>query len=180
MKVSVTLVLTVLCSTVAFADATVDASLCNKATKPVEFHLFNHNDITAGAVALTTKVVRPCACVDLQTHTDLWHNFPVARINQLVFRDVKSVSGTNIEVCVSATGKFEGYIDATAKTCVDASKTTTYLPAPELTRAQGDLVILQSRLYPDSTSCKQKDWTGGCVRYEANYSYTDGAPCYGN
>jgi hypothetical protein len=161
----------------ALADVTVKATLCNRSQKPVEFHLFNRNDLFSGAAALSTKMVHPCACVPQQTHTDLWHNFPVVRINQLVYRDVASTSGTSIKVCVDATGKAEGYIDATVKTCAEAKRETKYLPAPELTRAQGDLVILQSHLYADSTDCEHKDWTGGCAEYKATYNYVDGAEC---
>ena len=180
MKTIWVLALTVLWSSVAFADVPVKATLCNNVEQPVEFWLFNHNDIAQGLAALSTKAVRACSCVDVQTHTDLWHNFPIARVNQLVYRDVKSVSGTSIKVCVDVTGKFEGYIDAETNTCVEARKDTTYLPAPELTRAQGDLVILQSHLHPDSTECERTDWTGGCVEYDVDYTYTDGAPCHGN
>jgi hypothetical protein len=97
-----------------------------------------------------------------------------------VYRDIQSVSGTSIKVCLDVKGEFEGYIDAGVNTCVEAKKNTTYLPAPELTRAQGDLVILQSHLHAESTECEQIDWTGGCVEYEADYSYSDGAPCHGN
>lgn len=174
------LVLALAAAPAAVADVPVKATACNKTTKPVEFHFFNRNDLAQGLVALSTKIVRECSCVDLETHTDLWHNFPVARINQLVHRDVSSVSGANIKVCVDATGKFEGYIDGKVSTCVEARRETKYLPAPELTRAQGDLVILQSHLYADSTSCEHRDWTGGCARYKVRYEYTDGAGCYGN
>lgn len=164
----------------AVADVPVHATACNTTTKPVEFHFFNRNDLAQGLAALSTKIVRECSCVKLETHTDLWHNFPVARINQLVYRDVSSVSAANIKVCVDAKGKFEGYIDGKVSTCAEARKETNYLPAPELTRAQGDLVVLQSHLYADSSECQHKDWTGGCASYEAKYEYTDGAACYGH
>jgi len=164
----------------ASADVEVDATLCNQTHKPVEFHLFNHNDILSGAAALQTKAVRACSCVSQQTNTDLWHNFPVVRINQLVYRDVSSVSGSKISVCVDAKGKFEGYADLSTKTCAEVRKETSFLPAPELTRAQGDLVILQSHLYASTTDCVSTDWTGGCSEYTATYTYTDGASCYGN
>ncbi len=173
------LVLVVFGCAVAIADVTVKATLCNKTDKPVEFHLFNHNDILSGAAALSTKVVRPCACVAEQTHTDLWHNFPIARINQLVYRDVGSTTGSTIKVCLDATGKFDGYIDGKVNTCATAKKETTYLPAPELTRAQGDLVILQSHLHAESTKCDHNDWTGGCTEYQVDYTYRDGAECRG-
>lgn len=164
----------------AAADVTVNATLCNQTQKPVEFHLFNHNDLANGLAALSTKMVQPCACVGAQTHTDLWHNMPIARINQLVFRDVGRVSGTSIKVCVDAKGKFEGYVEAGVKTCVEARQETSFLPAPELTRAQGDLMILQSHLYASSTDCVATDWTGGCTKYTATFNYTDGAACFGN
>jgi hypothetical protein len=174
------LALTLLAAPPAVADVPVKATACNKTTKPVEFHFFNRNDLTQGLAALSIKTVRECSCVPLETHTDLWHNFPVARINQLVYRDVSSVTSASIKVCVDAKGKFEGYIDGKVSTCAEARKETSYLPAPELTRAQGDLVVLQSHLYADSSECEDKDWTGGCVRYRVTYEYTDGAACYGN
>lgn len=185
MKIPSTLVLTALAlalvaAPAAVADVQVKATACNKTTKPVEFHFFNRNDLAQGLAALSTKIVRECSCVALETHTDLWHNFPVARINQLVYREVESVSSVNIKVCVDAKGKFEGYIDGKVSTCAEARRETTYLPAPELTRAQGDLVILQSHLYADSSECENKDWTGGCASYKLVYNYTDGAACYGN
>ena len=164
----------------AYADVSVNAHICNQSKKPVEFHFFNHNDITSGAAALSTKAIQACSCADVSTHTDLWHNMPIVRVNQLVYRDVGSVSGTSIKVCLDAKGKFEGYVEAGVNTCAEAKKETTFLPAPELTRAQGDLKILQTHLYPDSTDCKSKDWTGGCVKYHADYVYTDGAACFGN
>ncbi|MCX7544182.1 hypothetical protein [Marinicella gelatinilytica] len=164
----------------ALADVNINAQLCNQSKKPVEFHFFNHNDIASGGIALATKSVQACSCVNITTHTDLWHNMPIARINQLVYRDVGSVSGTSIEVCLDAKGKFEGYIEGGVKTCAKAKKETSYLPAPELTRAQGDLKILESHLYAESTDCQSKDWTGGCVKYDANYNFTDGAACHGN
>ncbi len=165
-------------SAVAVADVKVKAALCNKAPKPVEFHFFNHNDILGGVVAHTTKVVHPCACVTQDTHTDLWQNFPIARINQLVYRDVGSVSGANIKLCVDVgSGKAEGYIDAKANTCAEAKIKKTYSPVPELTRAQGDLVVLQNRLFPDSTKCERKDRVGNCIEYKAEYTYKDGAEC---
>jgi len=174
------LLLAILCAPAAFADVPIRATLCNHSTGPVEFHLFNHNDMLSGAAALSIKTVRACACVSVRTTTDLWHNAPVARINQLVYRDVQSVSGSSIKVCVDVKGEFEGYVDASVKTCAEARKDTKYLPAPELTHAQGDLPILQSHLYVDSLECKDWDWTGGCSQYDAEYDYADGAPCYGN
>ncbi|MFP3942193.1 MAG: hypothetical protein ACLF0P_18000 [Thermoanaerobaculia bacterium] len=181
MKTTLTFVLAVLCSTAAFAaDVDLNATLCNNTTKPVEFHLFNHNDLAQGLAALATKAVAPCSCVAMRTHTDFWHNMPIARINQLVFRDVESVSGGSIKVCVDANGEFEGYIDAKVQTCAEAKKETKYLPAPELTHAQGDLPVLQSHLYADSSECKNSDSAGACSRYEAAYNYTDGAACWGN
>lgn len=179
------LLLSLLCSSVlgtsaAFADVPVTATLCNQSERPVEFWLFNHNDLSQGLAALSTKAVRACSCVDIQTHTDLWHNFPIARINQLVYRDVSSVSGSSIKVCVDVKGSFEGYIDAKNSTCVEARKETNYLPAPELTRAQGDLVILDSSLHADNSECRNRDWTGGCTHYDVDFHYTDGQPCHGN
>lgn len=179
-KIAFVLVLVTFCGSAAFADVPIQATLCNHSTRPVEFHLFNHNDIASGLAALSVKSVRACACVSVRTHTDLWHNAPVARVNQLVYRDVQSVSGSSIKACVDVDGKFEGYIDASVKTCVEARKETKYLPAPELTHAQGDLPILQSHLYVQSFDCKDWDWTGGCSLYDAEYDYTDGAPCHGN
>ncbi len=164
----------------AFADVPVNATLCNETAKPVEFWLFNHNDLTSGAIPLTTKAVRACSCVGLRTHTDLWHNFPIARINQLVYRDVESVSGSSIKVCLSVEGEFEGYINAKTTTCAEAKKETKYLPAPELTRAQGDLRTLQSHLHADTSECEHRDWTGGCAEYDVDYHYTDGKSCFGN
>lgn len=164
----------------SFADVPVKAHLCNQSLKPVEFHLFNHNDITSGAGALTTKALQACSCAYITTNTDLWHNMPIARINQLVYRDVGSVSGTSIKVCVDAKGKFEGYVEGGVKTCVEAKKETSFLPAPELTRAQGDLKILQSHLHANSTDCTSKDWTNGCSYYSADYTFSDGVNCFGN
>lgn len=164
----------------AAADVTVDATLCNQTQKPVEFHLFNHNDLANGLAPLSTKMVQPCACVAMQTHTDFWHNMPIVRINQLVYRDVGKVSGTSIKVCVDAKGKFEGYVEAGVKTCVEARQETSFLPAPELTRAQGDLVVLQSHLFASSSDCVATDWIGACTQYTATYTYTDGASCFGN
>ncbi len=164
----------------ALADVKVIANLCNESKKPVEFHLFNHNDITSGVAALSTKALQACSCQTVTTHTDLWHNKPIARINQLVYRDVGKVSGTSIKVCLDAKGKFKGYVEGGVKTCVEAQQETSFLPAPELTRAQGDLKILQTHLHPDSTACKSKDWTGGCVKYTADYNFSDGASCFGN
>jgi|GEM_PF-3197291 len=164
----------------AFADVDITATLCNNTERPVEFWLFNHNDIAQGLAALSTKAVRACSCVDIKSHTDLWHNFPIARINQLVYRDVASVSGSNIKVCVDVKGSFEGYVDVENSNCIEARRETKYLPAPELTRAQGDLRILDSSLHADNSECKRKDWTGGCVYYDVDYYYTDGQPCHGN
>lgn len=160
----------------AAVDAIVYATLCNQTQKPVEFHLFNHNDMASGALALSTKMVQPCACVAMQTHTDFWHNMPIIRINQVVYRDVGKVSGSSIKVCVDAKGKFEGYVEAGVKTCVEAREETSFLPAPELTRAQGDLAILQSHLFASSADCVDN----GCTEYTATYTYSDGISCFGN
>jgi hypothetical protein len=182
-KTSLLLALALLCTLCggpAFADVAVKGTLCNTSTKPVEFHFFHHNDIFSGAAPFFTKAVRACSCVPIDTHTDLWHNMPIARINQLIYRDVDSVSGASIKVCVSAKGSFEGYIDAKVSTCAEARKETHYLAAPELTRAQGDLPILETALKAGSSSCTSKDWAGGCTKYSASWSFTDGAPCSGN
>jgi hypothetical protein len=164
----------------ARADVAVDAELCNRSLGPVEFRLYNHNDLFAGAVPLVTKSVRACTCVDKQTHTDLWHNPPPANIEQLAYRDVGAIKGSNISVCVSADGRFRGYVDTTVGACASQTTEVTFLPAPELTRAQGDVKVLETGLLPASTSCKSKDWTGGCNRYEMKYSYDDGSACTGN
>lgn len=177
---AVVLVTSLVAAAPATADVGVHASLCNRTQKPVEFHLFNHNDAFAGAAAFQTKAVNPCSCVNQETHTDLWHNFPIIRINQLVFRDVVGVSGSKIGVCVDAKGNFEGYVDLGAMTCDEARKRKDFLPAPKVTRPQGDAVILEKHLDPTSTGCISRDWTGGCTQYNAIYIYSDGNDCFGN
>lgn len=168
-------------STSVNADIKVDATLCNYSEKPVNFELYNHNDMAAGAVPLVKKAVRACACVKKETHTDLWGNFPPANIIQLVYRDVGSVKGEQIKVCVDAKGKFKGYVEAGANACYEASSEVTFLPAPELTRAQGDLKVLETRMMPESTSCSEnKGAFGACSRYAATYNYVDGSKCSGN
>ncbi len=165
----------------AMADIGVNATLCNHSEKPVNFELYNHNDMAAGAVPLVKKAVRACACVEKQTHTDLWGNFPPANIIQLVYRDVGSVKGTEIKVCVDAKGKFKGYVEAGVNACVAASSEVKFLPAPELTRAQGDLKVLETRMMPATTECIENNGAfGACSKYSANYSYVDGSKCFGN
>jgi len=165
----------------AMADTKVNATLCNHSEKPVNFELYNHNDMAAGAVPLVKKAVRACACVKKQTHTDLWGNFPPTNIIQLVYRDVGSVKGTEIKVCVDAKGKFKGYVEAGANSCVEASSEVKFLPAPELTKAQGDLKVLETRMMPVSTECiENKGVLGACSKYSAQYNYIDGSKCFGN
>ena len=162
------------------ADIPVKATLCNHSTKPVNFELYNHNDVVAGAVALVSKAVRACSCVSKQTHTDLWGNQPPANIIQLVYRDVGSVKGASIKVCVDAKGKFKGYVEAGVKSCFNASEEINFLPAPELTRAQGDLKLLESRMMPD-TECSENNGLGGaCSKYTSTYNFVDGSKCSGN
>ncbi len=45
------------------ADVKVYTTLCNTSQNPVEFSLYNHNDIFAGAVPLVKKAVRACSSV---------------------------------------------------------------------------------------------------------------------
>lgn len=161
------------------ADVPVEATLCNHTEKPVEFRLYNNNDIAAGALPLVTKAVQPCSCVKKQTHTDMWHNFPPANIRQLVYRDVGATKGTDVKVCVDAKGKFKGYIDGKVSSCVEASNEVKYLPAPELTGAQGDLEMLETRLMGEKTGCSE-DWTKGCKDYQVRYEFIDGSQCHGN
>lgn len=170
----------VLLSSTALADVPVHATLCNYTSTPVEFQLYNFNDMFAGAAPLVTKAVRPCACVEKETHTDLWHNFPPANVIQLVYRDVGSVKGASIKACVDAKGKFKGYVDATAKAnvCATLDSKTTFLPAPELTRAQGDLKVLESRLLGEQKDCKKSG--NACTEYSVKYDFIDGAKCSGN
>jgi hypothetical protein len=173
------LVAATLYSSLASADVTVNATLCNKTPKPVEFRLYNHNDMAAGVVPLVTKSVQACACVQKETHTDLWHNFPPANIRQLVFRDVGATKGTDIKACVDVEGKFKGYIDAKVNTCAQITSETQFLPAPELTGAQGDLPMLESRLLGTQTDCT-KNSAGACTSYKVKYEYIDGSQCHGN
>lgn len=163
------------------ADIKVDATLCNYSTRPVNFELYNHNDLTGGAIPLVQKAVRACACVKKETHTDLWNNFPPANIIQLVYRDVGSVKGAEIKVCVDAKGKFKGYVEANVKSCYKSTSEVNFLPAPELTRAQGDLKKLETRMMPADTSCTEnKAAFGACSRHAATYNYVDGSKCSGN
>ncbi|WP_395375165.1 hypothetical protein [Marinicella sp. W31] len=164
----------------ASADIPVKATLCNHSTKPVNFELFNHNDAIAGAVPLVKKAVRACSCVSKQTHTDLWGNQPPANIIQLVFRDVGSVKGASIKVCVDGKGKFKGYVEAGVKSCFKASEEINFLPAPELTRAQGDLKVLETRMMPDTKCSENKGLGGACSKYSSTYNYIDGSKCSGN
>ncbi len=114
------------------------------------------------------------------THTDLWHNQPPANILQLVYRDVGAVKGTEIKVCVDAKGKFKGYVEAGANACAKATSEVNFLPAPELTYAQGDLKVLESRMLPNEVECNSKDLLNNCTKFTTTYSYTDGKQCSGN
>ena len=126
------------------------------------------------------KSVRACSCVKKQTHTDLWHNQPPANILQLVYRDVGSVKGASIKVCIGAKGKFKGYVNVDVNACAESSTEVTFLPAPELTYSQGDLKKLETRMHPSSIKCNSKDFLKNCTKFTTRYEYIDGVKCTGN
>lgn len=158
---------------------TVEATLCNTSTKPVEFRFYNHGD-DIKAKFLFKRSVRACSCVEQETKTNSRRLLPKTDILQQVYRDVQSTSGESIKVCVSAKGTFEGYIDAKATTCVEAKKTRNYLPAPELTYAQGDVKKIATDMHPDAYHCVKNKPNGKCADFAASYTYTDGVVCRGN
>lgn len=181
-KVVIPVLVLVISSTPALADKPLNKTLCNHTAKPVLFEFYNHNDIAEQSgiahIPFMKKMIRDCSCVEKKgSHTDLWNNLPVAEIKQVIYRDVGSVKGTSIKACVSASGKFKGYIDVNTTTCAEADKKVNYLPAPELTLAQGDLPVLDSRLTGVRTRCirgKNKK----CKIIRAKYDYEDGHVCY--
>lgn len=178
------LVQLVFVSTSVYADKPLNVTLCNKTDKPILFAFYNHNDFVKDIgikVPFSKKLIRDCSCVESKgSHTDLWNNLPIAEIKQVIYRDVGKVSGTSIKACISATGKFKGYIDVSTSTCAEAQSKTSYLPAPELTLAQGDLPVLDSRLTGVRTRCIRNKKTNKCEIIRAKYDYEDGHVCFGN
>jgi hypothetical protein len=174
----------------AWADVPLEATICNKTQQPVLFEFFHHNDAFT-AVPFATAEVHPCACKNKRMNTDMWKNFPRATVRQLAFREVSAENNYRVAACIKRSGEFSGYIKmvkGTAKSedevCAEAERSEYFHSAPEITRAQGDLPILETRMDYAGWSClsSTKDLFGNttCTKYSGTYDYDNGTHCYGN
>lgn len=174
----------------ARADVPLEARICNLTQQPVLFEFFHHNDAVTAAPFMEAEV-HPCGCKNKRLNTDLWRNFPRATIRQLTFREVSSENGYRVAACVKRSGEFSGYIKmvkASVKSedqvCAEAARSEFFQSAPEITRAQGDLPILETRMDYSDWSCleSKKDLFGNstCIKYSGTYNYDNGTGCFGN
>ena len=167
------------------ADEPVAGTFCNNSHGPVQFNFFEHGQnankrfVEGKRTGFNTLAVRACMCVTQQTHTNGWNNMPIMQVKQLVYRDVGATKSRSISVCANiSTGEFEGYVDAGVTTCAEASRTTNYMPAPELDTAKGDLKVLAASIPDETHSCVTKNKLGHCKSWSARWSYSDRTDCH--
>ena len=173
------------------ADVWINGTICNSTTEPVLIEFFNHNDIL-NSTPFTETEVHPCSCKPKRLRTDLSNNMPLAKVHQLTFREVSGEGGYRFVTCVNHKGELSGYyklLKGSGKTereaCLELEGSTSYHSAPEITHAQGDLKILETRMAPTADKCAlhKKDIFGnrsssnGCERFTATYDYDNGTNC---